>query len=598
MDKKNTLLGILFVVTAFGLMIYQGKQAGEKQCETEGVEPQQVNTVVASEEKASNGSLFEKVQRGGVVKPTSTVAAKEEFYTLENDYIAVKFTSRGGAIKDVALKHYPANQASDDPYLFNEISDKPALNIEFGSEKGLSDFAPGYKLVSRDNEKILFHVRTSEGVDVYRGYKLTQNDEERDPYLIAHETKFVNSGAQAFDLKKLYFGMGALPSTLGDAYGDYLNVTYYNGSKAQFIKIGDFPGSNGFLGMGKRSEREYIEEKVKPLVWASVKNQFFTSVLTPSDSGTGVYANPLDLEQSYLDEGLAQGIIGRLVMDAGTLAPGGEQLFGMDFYVGPKEYTRLAALGENQDLVMQFGFFGFISKFLLIIMNWVHRVIPNWGWTIIVFTVLLKLILWPLTSLQVRSSKRMAKIQEPLKAIKEKYKDNPQKVQTETMKLFKEHRVNPAAGCLPLFVQLPIFLGLYFMLRTSSELRFAEFMWISDLSLPDTIGAIAGFPINILPVIMAFSMFFQMRLTPTPTTDGFQKQIFQLMPFIFLFFCYNFPSGLVLYWTVQNLLTIVQTFITNKMKDPLEGVPVVASERAKLKSATKKASGKTKSKKR
>ena len=142
------------------------------------------------------------------------------------------------------------------------------------------------------------------------------------------------------------------------------------------------------------------------------------------------------------------------------------------------------------------------------------------------------------------------------------------------MKLFKEHRVNPAAGCLPLFVQLPIFLGLYFMLRSASELRFASFLWIKDLSVPDTIAFIVGFPVNILPLLMAVSMFFQMRLMPSPMTNNMQKKIFQFMPFIFLIFCYNFPAGLVLYWTVQNVLTIVQQSISSRMKDPVEVIPV------------------------
>src|SRR5262249_1724427 len=142
-----------------------------------------------------------------------------------------------------------------------------------------------------------------------------------------------------------------------------------------------------------------------------------------------------------------------------------------------------------------------------------------------------------------------------------------------------QHKVNPAAGCLPLLVQLPIFLGLYFMLRTSSELRFASFLWIPDLSLPDTVAYIYGFPINILPILMAGSMFLQMKITPTPTTDSMQQKIFQLMPVIFLFFCYSFPAGLVLYWTVQNLLTIVQQYITNKMKDPLEDLVVEETDK-------------------
>ena len=384
--------------------------------------------------------------------------------------------------------------------------------------------------------------------------------------------------------------MGTLPPTRGDALGEYLNVGYYNGKKANFIKIKSFSSSNGFFGLGQRSAKESIEEPAWPLVWGSVKNQFFTSVFTPKEPAKGIYAAPqVLLEEGQSPQELEEGITGSIIMELGPIEPANERLFGIDLYIGPKEFTRLQNLGNSQDLVMQFGFFGIISKVLLLMMKGVNSFIPNWGLTIIFVTIIIKLLLWPLTAIQVRSSKRMAKIQEPLKAIREKYKSNPQKIQMETLKLFKENRVNPAAGCLPLLVQLPIFLGLYFMLRTSSELRFAHFLWIHDLSLPDTIAYISNFPINILPLVMGTSMFFQMKLTPAPMTDNTQKRIFQMMPFVFLIFCYNFPSGLILYWTMQNLLTIAQQWITNKMKDPLDDVkPAVVANPKQKKVVSKK----------
>jgi YidC/Oxa1 family membrane protein insertase len=163
--------------------------------------------------------------------------------------------------------------------------------------------------------------------------------------------------------------------------------------------------------------------------------------------------------------------------------------------------------------------------------------------------------------------------------MKEKYKDNPQKMQQETLKLFREHQVNPVAGCLPLFIQMPIFLGLFYMLRTASELRYEPFLWISDLSQPDTVMEIAGFPLNILPLIMAVTMFLQMQMMPVnPAADATQQKIFKFLPFVFLIFLYGFSSGLVLYWTVQNILTIVQQKITNSRPDkPLAPAPVAAT---------------------
>jgi YidC/Oxa1 family membrane protein insertase len=252
-----------------------------------------------------------------------------------------------------------------------------------------------------------------------------------------------------------------------------------------------------------------------------------------------------------------------------------------DFYVGPKDFSRLSSFSKEQDRVMQFGFFGSISELLLRLMLKIHTLVPNWGLAIIALTTIVKLLLWPLTNAQVRSSKKMAAIQGPLKAMREKFKSNPQKLQAETLKLFKENKINPAAGCLPIFIQIPIFFGLYYMLRTASDLRFAHFLWIKDLSLPDTVAHLGNFPVNILPLVMGVTMFWQMQMTPDPTTDNSQKIIFKFMPAIFLLCCYNFPSGLVLYWTAQNLLTIAQQLAMSRSRGEREVVPVQKKDSGK-----------------
>jgi YidC/Oxa1 family membrane protein insertase len=228
---------------------------------------------------------------------------------------------------------------------------------------------------------------------------------------------------------------------------------------------------------------------------------------------------------------------------------------------------------------MQFGFLSFISKLLLAFMYAIHALVPNWGLSIVIMTICIKLIFWPLTAKASRSQKRMASIQGPMAELKEKHKDNPQKMQQETLKLFREHQVNPVAGCLPLFIQMPIFLGLFYMLRTASELRYESFLWISDLSQPDTVMEIAGFPLNILPLLMGFTMYLQMSMMPmNPTADPAQQKIFKFLPFVFLIFLYGFSSGLVLYWTVQNILTILQQKITNSRPDePLKPLPAAAA---------------------
>ena len=317
--------------------------------------------------------------------------------------------------------------------------------------------------------------------------------------------------------------------------------------------------------------------------WSSVKNQFFASVLSSGTVAGNVFVYPVEAPSDVVNQPGRLGISGSVGYELGTLATGESKSLDFQYFVGPKEFKRLQAMGNEQDLVMQFGFLGFFSKLLLAFMYLIHSVVPSWGWSIVIMTICIKLLFWPLTAKASRSQKRMASIQGPMAELKEKHKDNPQKMQQETLKLFKEHQVNPVAGCLPMLIQMPIFLGLFYMLRTASELRFEPFLWVSDLSLPDTQFVVGGFPINILPMIMGVTMFLQMSMMPvSPTADPMQQKIFKFLPFIFLIFLYNFASGLVLYWTVQNILTIIQQKIINSRPDePLKAVTAAVETKSK-----------------
>ena len=180
----------------------------------------------------------------------------------------------------------------------------------------------------------------------------------------------------------------------------------------------------------------------------------------------------------------------------------------------------------------------------------------------------------PFTIAASRSAKRMAKLNPLMQAMREKYKDNPQKIQTETLRLFKENKVNPLGGCIPILITIPFFVGFFAMLQSASDLRFASFLWVHDLSAPDTVMRIFDLPLNIMPLFMGATMIFQMRLTPTPTTDNAQATMMKIMPWMFTLFCYNFASGLALYSTINGLFTIGQQLIINRMPEPeLPGAP-------------------------
>ena len=633
MDKKNTLIGILCIAAGIGFMFWQASELEKQRREALREEARQVEEAAKSggdaaapaqpeavaDDAAPAGSPEENPEAGASemvellaedITPESAADAvvsddvgPEERVTLSNDFIEVEFTTRGGAIREV--RFLQTKRGGEDDYVFNEDGFLPALSLSLAGRDGaMQEFALPYTVLSQTESSITFQLEAANGLTVERRYRLATDADEQDPYVIRHNTRFVNAGETPKALATIYLNLGTARPIAENQRFNYLNVGQFDGNDADFTAINKLTGSSGFLGIGANAPKDQIT-RTERIEWASVKNQFFASVLSSPTVGRELLIYPVEgapAAQSSGNKPPEAGITGSVGYTVGRVAAGAEQALDFEFYVGPKEFKRLQALGNEQDLVMQFGFFGFFSKLLLAFMYAVHSVVPSWGWSIVIMTILIKLLFWPLTAKASRSQKRMSKIQEPMQALREKYKDNPQKMQQETLKLFKEHQVNPVAGCLPMLIQMPIFIGLFYMLRTASELRHAPFLWIGDLSQPDTIASIGGFPLNLLPLIMGATMFLQMQMMPTsPTADPVQQKIFKFLPAVFLVFLYNFSSGLVLYWTVQNVLTIVQQKITNSLPDEdlkaAGKVPdPVAAERAKP-VAGKVVSGRAKGKK-
>jgi YidC/Oxa1 family membrane protein insertase len=574
MDRKNFFLGLLCFVGAFALICFQHTQPLPI-----SYDPEMVTTEVTTHPEFS----LPKPLEGGVPLDGFQNFSRKLWdlstpcVTLENEDICVKIHRESAAIKEIALKKYPFRKSQPEPFIFNHGAEMPVLDLQLGD----SLEKPNYELVAQDARKLHFIGRYRNGLTIEREYRLSdQENKKEDPYVIHQHLCWENHGNASCPLQDVRLSLGNIPSSASDATGDYLNFGYFNGKRAFFVNHREFSQSSGFFGFGKRAARSEISAS-DCIQWGSIKNQFFTSIITPHPVASGYIVRPIEF--SSLEQKMAvpqEGMTGFLVFQLGWILALEQKVLDFELYVGPKDFVRLDRLGLEQERVMQFGFFGFFSKLLLLLMKAIHFVIPNWGLTIITVTLLIRLLLWPLTQAQVRSSQRIALIQEPLRQLREKYKDQPQKMQSEVLKLFKNHQVNPAAGCLPIFVQIPIFLGLYSMLRTTSDLRLAEFLWIRDLSMPDTIAHLGRFPLNILPWLMGLTTFWQMRIMPSSTLDPMQRKIFQWMPLMFLFFCYNLPSGLILYWTVQNILSIIQQWWIAK-EAPSGAAEAVRSSRAK-----------------
>jgi YidC/Oxa1 family membrane protein insertase len=325
------------------------------------------------------------------------------------------------------------------------------------------------------------------------------------------------------------------------------------------------------------------------VVWVSAQNQFFTLAVMPESPAPGLVVRLINLPPPD-KEIIAStprvnlrptGMEAALVYPGSILEPGKSIERSFNLFIGPKEYHTLARLGDrfNNDIDKVMGFSGFFASFakpLLLSMNWLHdhTALP-YGWAIIAITVIIKVVFWPLTQYATRSSKRMQALGPQMKAMQEKYKADPAKLSQKQLEFWKKNKINPLSGCLPVLVQLPVLWGFYRMLQSAIELRGAPFLWIGDLSKPDTLFVIPGtnFPFNPLPLIMGATMLWQSHLAPpAPGVDPSQQKMMRYMPLMFLFMLYNYSSGLALYWTVQNLLTIVQTMLTRT-----EPVPVVAA---------------------
>lgn len=601
MDKKNTFLGLVFIGAGIGFMFWQSQQYEKqrieqlKQAETLQAPVSQSTTpadaalvatdsttsAIDSKSSLSVSDLFQQVEAVEVEAATKPLSP-ESTVALYNDYIEAVFTTRGGAIQTVSFLQTKSGERDD--YVFNKGGLLPALSLSLNSGDGeIREFDLDYRIEQQSSDSVTFVLDNGEGLSIRREYRIASTGSVDEPYTIEHSTTFKNNSPSAKALSTIYFNLGTARPITEEMIGvNFLNVGYFDGQDAEFIPIKKLTGGKGFLGIGASNPKDVIAEAAR-IEWSSVKNQFFASVLSSGTVANNVFVYPVEAPSDVINQPGRLGISGSVGYELGTLTAGESKSLDFQYFVGPKEFKRLQAMGNEQDLVMQFGFLGFFSKLLLAFMYLIHSVVPSWGWSIVIMTICIKLLFWPLTAKASRSQKRMASIQGPMAELKEKHKDNPQKMQQETLKLFKEHQVNPVAGCLPMLIQMPIFLGLFYMLRTASELRFESFLWVSDLSLPDTQFMVGGFPINILPMIMGVTMFLQMSMMPvSPTADPMQQKIFKFLPFIFLIFLYNFSSGLVLYWTVQNILTIIQQKIINSRPDePLK--PVAAAVETKSK---------------
>ena len=510
----------------------------------------------------------------------------EELVVVENGQARYTFTSHGGGLKQVELKQYPERVgsqrrtalASTNSATLNRHASLPVMAV-LG---GVDIQGDGVFRLSRAGSVVRAEKKLTNGLVWIKEFRLETN------YLVEVVARLENQGAQMVNLPAQEWVVGAAtPISSSDNNAVMLGAIDYNGTKANFVNEAWFANRSMGGCLPGTPRTQYLSGT--NIVWAAVYNQFFTLAVIPKEPAGQMEAHRIDLPSPSAAEIAADsktvlkpfGVESALIYPPVTLGPKQAVERRFSVYAGPKEYNTLARLGaaynNDLDLLMHFGgFFGFFAKLLLLSMNGLHALHIGYGLAIIVITVIIKLLFWPLTNASTRSMKRMAALQPQMKEIQEKYKADPKKMNLKLMEFMKENKVSPVSGCVPMLLQIPVFFGFYTMLQGAIELRGAHFLWATDLSTADTIWVIPGFgfPINPLPLIMGVTMLWQARMTPpSPGMDPMQQKIMKYMPLMFMVFLYNFSAGLTLYWTVQNLLTIAQMKVTKGGSSPASTMP-------------------------
>ena len=568
MDRKSWIAITLSVAGLFAWQWYVSKY----------YKPQltQANATTASATPAPMATPAADSTPAPTPPSEATIAARAE--SLSNENAEFTFNSGTGGIEQVVLRMHKGENESH--VSLNRSRSMPIGGLGFNPGEVLGGFE-----MATDPAKgeATFSSKQSGGLEITKRFAVPMGANKEKPYAITLDVTFKNPGTAPLQVPEFFIGTGgAAPLHVNDL-PMYTCLNWAHGGSMTNIDVNWFSASSvPIIGIPIHDQRPLYEETKPDIEWVAVTSQYFCTIITPKDATQSHSVWSMRFDAPKLNDTANFGIQGGLKSKGFTLAAGEVVTRSFEIYAGPKELPLLRKLGATQDKVMNFGIFGFVSEFLLWSMNGLHVLLGNYAASIIVLTILIKSVLWPVQNKATKEMRKMASLSPKMTEMREKHKDNPQKLNEETMKLYKEYGVNPFSGCLPMLIQIPIFFGFYAMLGTAIELRNSSFFWVVDLSQPDTITHLLGFPINILPLLMAGTMVWQMIITPK-TGDAMQQRIFYFMPIIFLVFCYNYASGLALYWTTQNLFSIVQLYFTRNQPLPtLEKKSTIAKREAQL----------------
>ncbi|NOY17159.1 MAG: membrane protein insertase YidC [Gammaproteobacteria bacterium] len=470
-----------------------------------------------------------------------------EAVTIETDLLKVELNTYGAGFNKVWLRKYTVDINHPDE-LFQLMND---------AGKDIYTTQGGLLVQGREfpTHKTLFTVSK-------KSYRLPDGQDTLD-------VEFVWNSPDGISYKKIYrfhrnsytvdiiFKVFNRSSTIWNGFQYHQFLRSQNKGKKTFNPAGMVPSYTGGAIYNKQDKYRKIkfsdmqDEDLSILTtngWVGMLQHYFVGAWLLEDDGDyEIFTNELDGSRYF---------IGYKTLEPLSIQPGAAGELSTRIYIGPKETRRLAKAAPGLELTVDYGWLTPISSPLYWLLDKIHLVVGNWGWAIIILTILIKLMFYPLSAASHKSMANMRKMTPRIKTLKERFSDDKQKLNQAMMKLYKEEKINPLGGCLPVLIQIPVFIALYWALLESVELRQAPWIfWIKDLSAPD--------PYFVLPILMGASMLGQQLLSAV-AMDPLQKKIMMAMPIVFTFFFLFFPSGLVLYWTVNNLLTIAQQYTINK----------------------------------
>jgi YidC/Oxa1 family membrane protein insertase len=475
--------------------------------------------------------------------PPSVVASAREF-TIETDVYTATLTTLGGTLKSLRLKHYPGDEGRDSPpreMIAPGRNGELPLEVRLeGKGVALSDASVAYQTSTgstvtvhgEDQATIEFRGAVSAGTTLTKRLTFTGKS-----YGITLETR-VENAPSAVSLLSVVWNQMLDPKHAASyvAHGPVALI----GRKFHYEIATDLV----------TSEKQYGPDNIR---WAGYADTYFLSAIIPPEGAT--HAVLMTAKDGTVATKLA--------------IPWSPQPVTCTVYIGPKEFAVLNTVHESLDRAIDFGWSHFIARPLLSFLNLLHAMTGNYGIDIILLTVLVKLAFFPLSIKSFKSMAAMQKLQPQLEQLRSQYKDDREALNRETMEMYRRNKINPLGGCLPMLIQLPVFIGLYQALMMAIELRQAPFLgWVQDLSMPDRLGALSipfvdppGVPV--LTILMGVTMIIQQAMTPMPG-DPIQQKMMMIMPLIFTVMFVNFPAGLVLYWLVNNVLSIAQQYAYNK----------------------------------